>query len=58
MQAQKVPLQKRLEDSGFYAKDPKGFAKLTQQLGELEAKIARAEEEWLELEMLREEIEG
>ena len=58
MRAQMGPLQKRLDDSGFYTKDPRGFAKITQQLGDFEAKIAKAEEEWLELEMLREEIEG
>ena len=58
MQKQKLPLQKKLDDPNFYTRDPLGFSKLTQQLGDLDVKIGKAEEEWLELEMLREQIEG
>ena len=58
MQTLKASLQKKLDDADFYARDPRTFAKVTQQLGDLEARIGKAEEEWLELEMLREEIGG
>ena len=42
----------------LYAKDPARFAKLTEALGKAQADLAKGEEEWLELEILREEIEG
>ena len=47
-----------LEAPDLYAKDPARFAKLTDALGKAQADLAAAEEEWLELEILREEIEG
>ncbi len=50
--------QETLADPGFYARDPKGFAKLSGDLEALAAELAAAEERWLELEMLREELEG
>ena len=51
-------LQEKLDDPGFYARDRSGFEKVTASLGELQQKIATAEEQWLELEILREEIAG
>jgi len=51
-------LEGRLADSAFYARDPQGFAKVAAELDTLREKLAAMEEEWLELEMLREEIEG
>ncbi len=47
-----------LADPGLYARDPKGFEAKSRGLAEREAKLAAAEEEWLRLEMLREELEG
>ena len=58
LQAQMKELQAKLDDPGFYARDREGFEKVTVQLGELQEKIAAAEEQWLELEILREEIAG
>jgi ATP-binding cassette subfamily F protein uup len=49
-------LQARLGDPQFYARDRAAFEKVTAALGELQLKIAAAEERWLELEMLREEL--
>jgi ATP-binding cassette subfamily F protein uup len=49
-------LQSKLADPQFYARDPAGFEKVTAALGELQLKITAAEEQWLELEMLREEL--
>ncbi len=51
-------LQNWLADPGLYARDPKGFAQRTAALVEREAALAAAEEEWLRLEMLREEMGG
>ncbi|MEW9306464.1 ABC-F family ATP-binding cassette domain-containing protein [Labrys portucalensis] len=56
--AKAASLQERLADPDLFAKDSKKFAELSQQLAKLEAEKAHAEEEWLALEMLREEIEG
>ena len=40
----------------LYTRDPKLFAKATARLEEVAREIGDAEERWLELEMLREEI--
>ncbi|AXS39298.1 ATP-binding cassette domain-containing protein [Breoghania sp. L-A4] len=50
--------QKTLADPGFYARDPERFAKLSSDLEARAAELAATEERWLELEMLREELEG
>jgi ATP-binding cassette subfamily F protein uup len=51
-------LEVQLADPGFYARDRAGFEQVTAKLGELQRQIAAAEERWLELEILREEIAG
>ena len=51
-------LEAKMADPAFYARDPRGFAKVAAELDALREKLAAMEEEWLELEMLREEIEG
>ena len=51
-------IRKELENPQLYARDPARFAKLSEALVKTEKDITRAEEEWLELEMLREEMEG
>lgn len=50
--------QEKLADPNFYAKDPEGFAKLSGKLEALSNELTQTEERWLELEMMREEIEG
>ena len=57
-QAEANALQAKLADPQFYARDRAGFEKVTAALGELQRKIAAAEEQWLELEVLREELAG
>jgi ATP-binding cassette subfamily F protein uup len=47
-----------LTDPNLYSRDPNGFASKSKALTEAEAKRSAAEEQWLELEMLREELEG
>ncbi len=51
-------LQGVLADPDLYARDASGFARATAQLEKASAELAAAEERWLELEMLREEVEG
>jgi ATP-binding cassette subfamily F protein uup len=58
LQAETKKLQIKLADPNFYSRDRAGFESVSGELGELHRKIAAAEEQWLELEMLREEIAG
>ncbi len=51
-------LQDKLGDPQLYARDQAAFAKLSAALVEAQADLEAAEAEWLELELLREEIEG
>ena len=37
---------------------PSGFEKVSAAMGDLQQRIAAAEEQWLELEILREELAG
>ena len=56
LQSEIDTLQSKLADPQFYARDRAAFEKITTALGELQLKIAAAEEQWLELEILREEL--
>jgi ATP-binding cassette subfamily F protein uup len=58
LQTEMKRLQAKLDDPKFYTRDRAGFEDVTAALGALQHKIAAAEEQWLELEMLREEIAG
>ena len=58
LQQEAATLQLRLDDPDFYVKDRAGFEKTTTSLGEIQHKIAAAEEQWLALEIQREELEG
>ncbi|MFN4271683.1 MAG: ABC-F family ATP-binding cassette domain-containing protein [Aliihoeflea sp.] len=51
-------LEARLADPDLYSKNPQEFEKIAGKLDEKRAALSQAEEQWLELEMLREEIEG
>jgi ATP-binding cassette subfamily F protein uup len=51
-------LQGQLSDPALYARDRQAFAQATEALSATEAQLAAAEERWLELELLREEIES
>ncbi|BBK43866.1 ATP-binding protein [Allostella vacuolata] len=50
--------QATLADPGLYARDKSKFDAATTGIGAAQAELAAAEEEWLRLEMLREELEG
>lgn len=51
-------LQERMADPALYTRDPAAFGKLSAAAAKAQADLAHAEEEWLRLEMLREEVEG
>jgi ABC transport system ATP-binding/permease protein len=51
-------LKQLLDDPELYTRDPGKFSRAGVVLAETEGELARAEEEWLELEIKREEIEG
>ena len=51
-------LSAQLADPSFYARDPKAFAAASDKLDAAETAKTKAENDWLELELLREEIEG
>jgi ATP-binding cassette subfamily F protein uup len=51
-------LQAQLADPGLYARDAAGFAARSSLLGKKQVERDAAEEEWLRLELLREELEA
>ncbi len=48
----------KMADPGLFSRDPATFNKLAMELENLRSSLTQMEEEWLELEMLREELEG
>lgn len=46
-------VSQKLSDGDFYQKDPSGFHDCTRELGELEIKLERYENRWLELEEMK-----
>ena len=50
-------LESKLADAELYSRDPKAFEKAMMRHERAKAEITQAEEHWLELEMLREELE-
>jgi len=53
LETQIKSFEAKLSDMDFYASDPDGFAQTTDKLTEAHAKLESCEEEWLELEMLK-----
>jgi ABC transport system ATP-binding/permease protein len=51
-------LQATLSDPSLYSRDPALFQKASAALADLQAELSQAEERWLSLEILREELEG
>ncbi len=58
LDAEIARLNKLLADANLYAKDPKGFADASAKLTAATAARSKAEDDWLELELAREAIEG
>jgi ATP-binding cassette subfamily F protein uup len=51
-------LHARLDDPGLYARDRAAFDDVSAALVSVESELAAAEEKWLELEILRDAIDG
>ncbi len=58
LHANVAALREGLSDPTLYARDQTAFIQSSEALAAAEADLAAAENEWLELEILREEIEG
>jgi len=58
LEAEIARLNETLADPALYSRDPKKFAATSDALTKAQAALGKAEDEWLELEALREEIEG
>ncbi|MBZ9790774.1 ABC-F family ATP-binding cassette domain-containing protein [Rhizobium sp. 3T7] len=50
--------EERMADPGLFTKDPTTFNRLAAEMEKLRDSLTKMEEEWLELEMLREELES
>lgn len=57
-QAEIAKREEKMADPNLFSKDPTAFGKLADEMEKLRHKLITMEEEWLELEMLREELEG
>ena len=58
LQQEVATLQAEFADAGLYQRNPARFAIVSADLAAKAAEISASEERWLELEMLREELEG
>ena len=58
LQAQVDALRTKLDDPEFYARDRAAFERTAAALAKLQQDIAVAEEQWLQLEILCEELAG
>jgi ATP-binding cassette subfamily F protein uup len=58
LEADVAKLSKTIADPGLYARDRAGFDQASAALATAQADLARAEDEWLRLEELREQVEA
>jgi ABC transport system ATP-binding/permease protein len=58
LQARLHVLHQRLDDPSLYARERRAFDEATAAFAAAQNELAAAEEKWLELELLREEVEG
>ena len=58
LQAEIAAINDAMADATLYSRDPKAFAAKSSRLTAAHAELEAAETEWLELEMLREELGG
>ena len=57
LESELVKLETNLSDTTLFSKDPRRFEMTISRIAAARAQLAASEEQWLELEMLREEIE-
>jgi ATP-binding cassette subfamily F protein uup len=50
--------EEKMADPALFSKDPATFGRLAAEMEKFRSSLTKMEEEWLELEMLREELEG
>lgn len=58
LESQITILQEKLDDPSLYSRDPNLFSQITEKITIFQEELAGFEDRWLELEMLRQEIEG
>jgi ATP-binding cassette subfamily F protein uup len=58
LRAERSKLQALLADPQLYSKDPEKFTEASAAFTRAETELTQAEERWLQLEILREEVEG
>ena len=58
LQKKRDLLQAKLDQPDLYTKDRAAFDRFSQEMAQAQNQITKMEEEWLELEMMREELEG
>ncbi|WP_439542709.1 ABC-F family ATP-binding cassette domain-containing protein [Hyphomicrobium sp.] len=58
LEAKQKALSAMLDEPDLYTRDRKRFSAISDDLTEVQGALAKAEQRWLELEMLRDEIEG
>jgi ATP-binding cassette subfamily F protein uup len=58
LRAELAKLNARLSDPELHERDAAGFARASSRYAEVADELTAAEDEWLNLEILREEIEG
>jgi len=58
LQAKVRDLHERLDDPSLYARQRQAFDQASAALAATQTELSAAESKWLELELLREEIEG
>jgi len=58
LSAEIAALEAKAADATLYTRDPKAFDATTKRLAGAQQELAAAEHQWLELEMLREELAG
>ncbi|MGU3497009.1 ABC-F family ATP-binding cassette domain-containing protein [Xanthobacteraceae bacterium A53D] len=58
LRADAAKLEAKMADPNLYARDPAAFEKASTALSKTQGEIDAAEEEWLRLEILKEELEG
>ena len=56
LESEAASLQEKLSDHSLYARDPKAFAALAEKLAQVKEELDAAEERWLELELLRQDL--
>jgi ATP-binding cassette subfamily F protein uup len=56
LESEIAALQERLADAGLYARDPDAFAATSAKLRDCEAALSQAEERWLQLAVLQDEL--